>query len=260
MSFYGNVDFAARVALGLVPGWATVNKFGEAPDCDSGVATDLWDGADGATSTDVWVAPTQARLHAITSASGNDDGDPVGTGLRTLRVYGLTDWDTAEVNEDIIMNGVSNVNTTNSYVIIHRMEGLTFGSGGTNAGIITATAATDGTITAAIQASNGQTEMAIYGVPSTQKFVLQSLSVTLLRGSGASAAADGTLLVKLNADQADAGFVNKGDFLATHDSNFIEIYPSPDAYAGPCLIKMQVKTDTANAQVTGSFDGFLVNN
>ena len=46
-------DYGVEVAMGLVPGATKVNKFGEAIDCDSGVLTDLWDGANGALSTDV---------------------------------------------------------------------------------------------------------------------------------------------------------------------------------------------------------------
>ena len=79
-------DFALEVAIGNVSKTFKINKFGCGPDCDSGIATDVWDGADGATSTDIWVAPTQARVHDIVSTQAADDGSPVGTGMRTVRI------------------------------------------------------------------------------------------------------------------------------------------------------------------------------
>jgi len=261
MSYYGQTDFATRVSLGLIPGWASLNKFGQGPDCDNGIPTDLWDGADGTTSTDVWVAPTVARIHNIASTAAADDGDPVGTGMRTVRIYYLKDWDTAEASEDVILNGVGAVAMSNACVIIHRMKGLTFGSGGTNAGIITATAVTDATVTAAIQIGYGQTEMAIYGVPSTKKFALHSVYSHLHRtAASGTAIADGQVLVKENADQADSGFVVKNDFLVAHNLNFVKHYPVPPIYTGPCVIKLQATSDTNNATITGSFSGFLVDN
>lgn len=261
MSHFGDRNFELEVSLGKITGYADVNKFGEALDCDSGVDTDIWDGADGVTSTDVWVAPTTARIHDLVSASVNDDGSPVGTGMRTIRVFGLTGWGTAEVSEDIILNGTTNVPTVNSYVIIHRMVGLTFGSLGGNAGIITATAQTDTTITAAIQVGEGQTLMAIYGVPSTQKIaILRSVYTVLKIGGGASAKADGTLLVKENADQADAAFVTKERFQFVDGAPYVRDIHPPVVFNGPCIVKMQVNSNTANTVATALFDAYVVDN
>jgi hypothetical protein len=252
----GNRDFGVAVSHGTVEGYSTINKYGQALDCDNGVDTDIWDGADGVTSTDIWVAPTTARVHDLVSASANDDGDPVGTGMRTVKVCGLTGWGAAETSEIVTLNGTSNVATANSYVIIHRMIGQTFGSGGTNAGIITATAQTDGTITAAIQAAEGQTLMAIYGIPSTQRLHIVYLRTGVLLAAGAEG--DITLLVKQNADQSDAGFVTRerGEF--SDSSPFSRRYGVPKAIEGPAIAKVQVKTNTNGCVVSAVFDGYLV--
>ncbi len=254
----GNRDFALAASRGSVEGYTTVNKFGQALDCDSGASTDVWDGADGTTSTDIWVAPTTARIHDIASTDVNDDGNPVGTGMRTVEISGLTGWDAAETSEVITLDGTSNVATANSYVIIHRMEGLTFGSGDTNAGIIKATAQTDATITAAIQAGEGQTQMAIYGIPSTQTLHIMYLRTGVLQAAGAEG--DVTLLVKLNAGQADAGFVTKerGEF--SDSSPFSRTYGVPKKIVGPAIIKIQVETNTANCVVSAAFDAYVTDN
>jgi len=259
MSYIANKDFCLEVALGNVSGYSCINKFGQAPDADSGTLTDVWDGADGTTSTDIWVAPTAARVHAIVSNDTNDTS--AGTGLQTCRVYGLTDWDTAETSEVVSMNGTTPVNTSSSYVIIHRMKSLTFGSGGTNAGIVTATAATDSTITAAIQAGEGQTLMAIYGVPSTQTLHLTQIYASVLKSIGVGAVkVDATLLVKENADLATSGFITKERFQYTDQNSLHRDYCPVKSVTGPAIVKMQVETNVANSVATAAFDAYLVNN
>lgn len=254
----GSRDFALAAARGSVEGYSTINKYGQALDCDNGVDTDIWDGADGVTSTPIWVPPTAARIHDIKSTSANDDGAPVGTGMRTIEIKGLTGWDAVETFETVTLNGTGNVATANSYVIIHRMEGLTFGSGGTNAGIITATAQTDATITAAIQAGEGETLMAIYGIPSTQTLHIMYMRTGVLFAAGAEG--DVTLLAKLNADQADAGFVTKerGEF--SDSSPFDRTYGVPKSVTGPAIVKIQVKTNTNNCAVSAAIDAYVADN
>lgn len=263
MSYFGTQDFALQVSRGLVSGIAAVNKFGHAPSGAQTTPTDIWDRADATPTQQIWIAPTTARLHAIVSDSASDDGSPVGVGARTLRVWGLTSWSAAEVSEDIILNGTTPVNTANSYVIVHRMQVLTAGTTAINVGTITATAATDGTVTAAIRPTIGQTHMVIFGVPSTQTFYLTAVALSM-NDASAKSRTDMALLVNTSPDVSplNVRFVNMNHFqLQNEGASFLERVFNPyRALAGPCIIKLQTVASQADLDVYAGFDGYLVTN
>lgn len=247
-------DFFLEVSKGNFRAHSTVNKFGRNPDI--GTATDpedVWDAGG------IWAAPTQARVHNIASSDAADTS--AGTGARTVKIYGLTDWDTAEVNETIVLNGASIVATVNSYVIVHRMQCMTFGSGGTNAGNITATAVTDATVTAQISIGKGQTLMAIYGIPSIQTLYVVQWYIAMNRAQVSAANADMDLLVMESADQSDSGFVDKHHLgLATAGSSHAPHEFKPRfPVTGPAIVKVQVENVSANStDISAGFDGVLV--
>jgi len=260
--------FGSEVALGKITGYRAVNKFGESINCDNDVPTDLWDGADGATSTAVWVPPTQARIHTIVSTSDTDSdtggSNPQAAGARTIRVYYLADWDTAEAAEDIVLDGTAGVAMSNAAVIIHRMHMLTWGANGVNAGVITATAATDGTVTASILAGSNQTQMCIYGIPAKQSLLILKMYAGVVKGTGTTKRFNGVMLVMIDADTNVAD--NTAWTIKESFSN-IETSPpwvhdyrdTPKVIQGPAIIKIQVTANANDSNVIGAFDGFLVN-
>lgn len=262
MTYLPNANYALNVARGLITGVSSVNKFGASPSGVQTTATDIWSRADATPTQQIWLPPTQARVHAIVSTSTDDDGSPAGNGARTIRVYGLTSWTTAEVSEDITLNGTGSVNTVNSYVIIHRMKVLTSGTTSINVGTISATAATDATVTAVIRPGEGQTEMAIYGVPSIQSFYLTRLCCSIDRASAVAVDADFTLLVN------EAPTTNLLNYLWKHNmslqstgtSTACQNFQNPIKYAGPCIIKVQATGSAADIDATAAFDGYLVTN
>lgn len=152
--------FGLSVSLGRVPELEEIRLKcvkGVNPDVDTGtVPEDVW-GNGG-----LYVAPTAARIHAIVSSSTNDTS--AGTGARTLEVFGL-DTNYAEISETVTLNGTTPVNTVNSYRFIERLHVLTAGSGGQNAGVITATAATDSTISCTVQIGTNESALGVYQIP-----------------------------------------------------------------------------------------------
>ena len=260
---------ALEIARGNVSGMTSVNKFGENTDIDADVRADIWDGgktvgALPAGTSLIWLAPTAAAKHNIVSTSGSDDGNPVDVGARTLRIYGLPDWDTAEVNEDVTMNGTTDVLTSNLYVIIHRMEVLTSGGTNINVGTITATATSPSatTVTARIEVGQGQTHMAIYGVPSTQKAFMSLFYASFQKSGGQTAVADIFLKVNTNPNVQTVNYVQKHSdgLLSVGSSRFTHPYDPPKMFAGPAIIKLQGLSGTANIDMSAGFDLTIVDN
>lgn len=259
---YKPEDTMLEIARGNAEGFSSVNKFGANIEIDSSITADVWDGghtlASGGVSL-LWVAPTQARIHDIVSSSASDDGNPAGVGARTLRIYGLTDWDTAEVTEDITLNGTTNVATSNAYVIIHRMLVLTKGATNVNVGIIKATAQTDNTITAQIRVGQGQTQMAIYGIPSTQKAYMGMWYASIARAIGAAGV---HLLFNPEPGDEITNFLTKHTIglETTGTSALIVPYYTPKEFDGPGIIKVQAQSTVNDLDVSAGFDLVIVDN
>lgn len=264
MAYIPATSFALDVPRGLVSGVSAVHKHGHAPDGAQTTATDVWDRANSTPTQQIWVAPTQARVHAIASSSDTDGktGAPTAAGARTVQVTGLTTWGTAESSETVTLDGTTSVSTANSYVIIHRMKVLTAGTTNINVGTITATAATDGTITAAIRPSQGQTAMAIYGVPSTQTFYMTEVEASI--NNTAQTRVDIKLLVNESPDVSplNVRFIDKNEFMIQNSgSSFVEqVFDPYRAFPGPCIIKVQCISSADDIDTFAGFDGYLVDN
>ena len=255
------------IARGLVTGQSSVNKYGRATAGIQITNTDIWDRANAAATQQIWLAPTAARIHTLVSSAAGDDGTPegAGAGAQAVRVWYLPDWDTAEATEDVILNGVAGVPMNNAAVIIHRMKVIPVGTTyALNVGIITATAATDTTITAQINIGEGQTLMAIYGIPSTQTGYMTTYIVTA-HNSGTPAnptETDFTMLVNERPDLNTLVFLNKSNngTIATGTSSIPREFAPYKKIPGPAIIKFQAISTTADTEGTAEFDLILVNN
>ena len=249
-------DFYLELSRGNIPNMSGVLKFGRNPVVDTGTdPEDVWD------TGGLWVPPTQARLHNIVSTSTADNG-ATATGGLTMQLWGLTDWHNTEVREVITLNGQSNVPTVNAYVAIHRMKLLTWGSGEVAAGNITATAITDGTVTAQISQGYDQTLMAIYAVPSLLTFYMTQWYIDLNRG-GSAGTVDCDLLVAPTPDQANSGYQTKHHLglQSTGNSHISHSFKPYFKIPGPALIVVRVtEVSASSTDVSAGFDGILVEN
>lgn len=161
-----------RVALGRVNGAVSLPLIG----VNGAVATTyetLWD------ESTVYAFRSTATAHTISSASANDTS--AGTGARTVRVTGITDTSFTETSEIATMNGQTGVNLVNSYVSINKLEVLTAGSGGTNAGIIYVgtgmiTTGKPAAVEGLMAASNSVSTSFVYAVPSGKTLLLYGIA------------------------------------------------------------------------------------
>lgn len=203
-----------------------------------------------------------ATTETLTNGSWGAATITPGVGARKIRIYGLKTWDSKETSEDIILHGVTAVNSLNSYVIIHRMKVLSCGTSGPNVGLITATAQTDATVTAAILAGNGQTEMAIYGIPSTQKFYLTTWRANIDKASVAPTSCDFSIYANPDPENYPKLYIRKNDISVQSDgaNMFDTEYNPPIEFAGPCILKIQAIASVADIDGESSFDGFLIDN
>lgn len=255
-----SADLMLDIAKGNVEGHSALNKFGRCTNLDSGIDTDCWDGANATTDIDTITLPTVARTHVITSTDSDDTA--AGTGMQTMAFCGLPDWDTAQVCETLTLLGSFSVTTTNSYVAVNRMRGVTSGTSGPNAGIIAARALTDGTVSAQINAGAGQTQMAHYCLPSIQTFYMIKYYASFLKGGGAPITVNITLLVNPEPDSEPSNWLTKHTqaVISSGTSLFSHLFDPYFKITGPACAKMQGNSSAADIDGSAGFGGILVDN
>lgn len=205
--------------------------------------------ADVTTAEDIWnqggtyAAPATAEVVNVVSGSANDDGAPAGTGARTIRLYGVdSNYDLA--TEDITMNGTTNVASATSWWHIYKMLVLTVGSGGTNAGAITATSAAAGTpVLCSIAASAGVSKSTVFLVPRNTNAYITYVHAGYSNSTGGNTA-NIELLVKSFGGPAIAE-----DELALSDDNNSDRNPFTGSVLATekSLIKLRCATVTGGA-------------
>lgn len=254
-------DYFGEVALGNITGRASENKFGVAPNGLQVTITDVWDRANAAATQQIWLAPTAARIHTIASDSVQDD--TAGTGIDTVSIQYLADWGTAEAIEVVTGDINAGIVMNNAAVIINRMvvvpQATTLDN---NVGTITATAAVDTTISAVILPNNGQTKMAIYGIPSTQSVLIYNWNAQIDKTIGVEASADFVLRINPNPDVQTLSFIGKDDLSVQSDgtSTRSKHKQPPIIFPGPTIVKVSGIASVADLDSDAGFDMVIVDN
>lgn len=237
-------DFYFDVAVGEVAGHSSINKFGENADVDSASAEDIWDGGG------LWNEPSASQVYTITSTSAADASDS--TGARTLEIFGLGSTGVL-INETISLSGTVVVTAANSYQMIHRMVVRTAGSGGVNAGTITANANTDGAVTAQINANNNQTLMAIYKIPAGSDGCLVSFYASIYK-TDLTGAADVLIYAK---PTGEVWQVKQKAGLVGTTGSYQHFFKIPNCFEPLTLIRINADVSADNTVITAGFDVVL---
>ena len=167
-------DFGLQVARGQIPYHKSNFKFGFNADIDDALET-VW--AKGGLYTYL----SSATALYISSSSTNDT--VAGTGARTVKVSGL-DSNYDEVSVTVNMDGQSGV-SLGTFIRVNRIEVLTAGSGGANAGNLhvgsqaSPTVGVPTTTYAYVSAGDNQTLMALWTVPRNYTAYVTQTDVTV---------------------------------------------------------------------------------
>ena len=259
-------DSFIEIPAGRVGGKKSVNKFGRSTNVDSGIPTDVHDGANATDDVATWLAPVSPVIHKIKSTDASDTALSL-SGANQIQVYGIGSWDAKEISEVILLDGANDVDTVNQYAVIHRMKGGLTGVNAivANLGVITAT--TDdiaANVTAQINIGQGQTQMAIYGIPSVQAFYVTKFYASILRANlgTTESHADIQLLFNPSGNLSVGGMwlVKHSTSVGTRAAPLQHDFMPYNRFAGPGILKIEATGSANNLDVSAGFDGILVDN
>lgn len=248
-------SFNDEVALGRRQGWETWNKFGYNLDIDTGTAEILasW----GGTFSRMLTADTLS----VVSTSTDDDGDPVGTGVRSIIIYGI-DENRDAITEIVTMNGTTPVVTSNQWLGVNRMAIYTVGSSESNVGTITATATTATSIQGQMPVAvngylGGVTQQLIFHVPRNHVFLGEYLRFNVNKISGASPVV--TIRGIVYSAQNGAKQQVYAETIDTSVVNIVDFQPqAPFPISEQTILYFEATTSTNDTLVSGRFGGKLV--
>lgn len=174
----------------------------------------------------------------------------------TIKVQGL-DANYLEIEEDIALNGQTQVVTTKEYLRIFRAYVLTAGSNGGTAGTVYVgtTGATAG-VPAVIYASFGsanQTQMAVYTVPASKKLYVDDITFT-----AALSAADHSVTAKFKTREVATNTFRTQFIQVMQSDNNVSPFNYPLAIPAKTDIECRAVASTTNNQVSASFQGVLI--
>jgi len=242
------VPYNLRVSEGNITGATSLFKFGFNADVDATEETVWTEGGD-------LVYPGAANEVYISSSDTNDV-NPGGTGVRTIKVQGL-DANYLEIEEDVELNGQTQVITTKEYLRIFRAYVLTAGSNAGSAGTVYvgttgATAGVPPTVYASFGDAN-QTQMATYTVPADKTLYIDDLTFT-----AAISAADNYATVKFETREFATNAFRTRFIQVLQSNNNVSPFNYPLAIPAKTDIECRALASTTNNQVSASFQGVLI--
>lgn len=242
-------DFYIRVALSPEPGQSFFYTYGLNTDVDSGTPEDIWDPGG------LWVPPTVGQVHNIVSDSAADAA--AGTGAQQVLCTGL-DSNFLLLEEIVTMNGVTPVPTVALFARLRELRVIPggFGSGGGNAGTITATAATDATIQAQMNPGNNITLSTTYTVPADKRALVSHVYGSILE-PGPDTTAE--MFFYGRPDQGPwvpqfyFGLTNVGTSTYEHD------FDPPPVILPKTDLRLLADVDSNNVRVSGGYELVIYN-
>lgn len=174
-------DFAIRVALGKVPGWARVTSLGHLPSVTQATAPqDIWTGGG------IYPWLTGATLVKMRSTSSADA--PGGAGAQSARVNAIEDGTYLEKPVTVTLNGTTYVNLVDPIGACNGLLGMLPGVANafcTNVGDIELRRQDNDALLAVIPAGIGISQQSQFTVPAGKTLVILGLEAAVTALSGA---------------------------------------------------------------------------
>lgn len=167
-------DYFLEVAKGHIPQHSIINKFGINTDIDTNTDPETIWSAGG-----IYSFPSSADTLKISSNDNNDNGTGT-TGALEITVEGL-DSNYNIISENFTLNGQTAVTSNKEFIRVYRAFVTSAGSSEYNEGVITINNSDDSIKLAEIPAEYGQTQMAIYTVPSNHRAFITNFSGAIVR-------------------------------------------------------------------------------
>lgn len=246
MAYTGVPIVGWEISKGNVTDYEVFQLHGFNDDIDA--AEDVWN-----LGGDVTLL-TSASLIQVVSASADDTA--AGTGAQVVTVEGLNS-SYEQISEELILNGTTSVDSTQSFLRLNRAYVSTVGSGGVNAGSITLRFVTGAVDCGLISAGEGQHGSAVYTIPADKTGYLVWVSVSHILASTA-----GFGIMQFQAREINESWMTKFRIgLHSLGANNIEMKPH-------CPLVLPEKTDlkfrhvpsAANAQAQVTANIVLINN
>ena len=251
------IVFDNRVAVPHTPDnkyVKAVNKFGRNDEMSTS-QEDIWMAGGAVLQQPEHLPIPTAQVVQINSQSALDT--ELGDYARAVDVTGLPDWDSEEITETVLLDGINRVDTVNAFVMINRMRVSSVGDLGYNVGTIIC-AVNLISVQAVIDPTRMQTEQAIYGIPSTQVGYMTNVWANIANTANQARSAQMELVSAENGLYLGAGlgYTNKHTFeiTTTGTSTMQHNYNPYKRFDGPCLIKLRGTASANGVEVSGGFD------
>lgn len=178
-------DFNFEVAQGNVNKYATYRIIGSNFDIDTNSTPE------NIISTGGTYSGHSDETETLEIFSDNTDDDSSGTGMRTMRIFGLkTSTSTSEETEDITLNGTVSVNSVSQWFRVYKAEGLTYGTNGINSGTITVRHQTTITnVFVVVQPDEGISTFGVFTIPAQNTGFITSMFLSMARPNGGAGSA-----------------------------------------------------------------------
>jgi len=184
------------------------------------------------TCTGLTDSPTSTSTTAGSTASG----------AKIVRVKGLNS-SYSPIEETVSLNGTTGVNTTNSYVFINEIEVI---SSVDNVGVISATAATDSTVTCTVPAGEGKSQQAYFMVPDdTFKYTLDSVYLNAINVTSTA-----LTTVKIKTKAQGTAWITERIFKLNANGQILDKFVSMPLPARSA-VKLTAVSSSGNTNVTG---------